>query len=265
MAEPTVRSVHPEGGRRGGAPPSSRAFARAMKLAITLLATLTLALGCRTAPRTADANPHDPRTQLATLLSAWQTAHRDGGTCEQKRPDETPLVDCEQLRKQIERLAIAFPNDPDVLLANAVVAFEAGRREEAEKDLDALRRIAPIQPEATLLRARIAIADGNLRLARRMLDEQIELTPDHAGLHELSSSVLYLEERYDDAGFELELAARLGAPAWRVAYHRGLIFEATGRLAEAENAYRVCLELEPDFAPAGSRLRALAVRSGSRD
>ncbi len=226
---------------------------------------LVLVLGCRTPSDPAASNPHDPRPRLASLIAAWQSAHRDGRSCEQSRPEETPLVDCERIRKEIERLAITFPNHPDVLLANAVVAFEAGRKDEAEKDLDALRRIDPIQPEATLLRARIAIAEGNLRFAGRLLDEQIELTPDHAGLHELSSSLLYLEERYDDAGFELELAARLGAPAWRVAYHRGLIFEATGRLAEAENAYRVCLDLEPDFAPGGSRLRALAVRGGSRD
>jgi len=232
-------------------------------LSLTALA-LAVAPGCRSTSSSLDLGARDPGSQLATLLDAWRSAHRDGATCEQSRADETPLVDCERLRKQIERLAVEFPNHPDVLLANAVVAFEAGRREEAEKDLDALRRIAPIQPEATLLRARIAISEGNLRLARRMLDEQIELTPDHSGLYELSSSVMYLETRYDDAGIELETASRLGAPAWRVAYHRGLILEATGRRAEAAGAYRVCVELEPDFAPARSRLRALAVLDGQR-
>lgn len=262
MADPTARAVRSESSDRLQL---VRPLPHPHALALLLLAVvLAWTAGCRTPSPAAAGNPHDPRAQLATLLSAWHSAHRDGGTCEQRRPEETPLVDCEHLRKQIERLAIAFPNDPDVLLANAVVAFEAGRPEEAEKDLDALRRIDPIQPEATLLRARIAISEGNLRLARRMLDEQIELTPDHAGLRELSSSVLYLEERYDEAGFELEIASRLGAPAWRVAYHRGLIFEATGRDSEAENAYRVALELEPAFDPARSRLRALAVMGGAR-
>lgn len=265
--DPSVRSAESRSSRCSRSKSSRRAagaIGRRGLVALLLAVSLAATTACRTPGAGASDNPHDPKAQLARLLTAWQSAHRDGDRCEQRRPDETPLVDCERIRMQMERLAIAFPNDPDVLLANAVVAFEAGRPESAEKDLDALRRIDPIQPEATLLRARIAITEGNLRLARRVLDEQIELTPDHAGLRELSSSIHFLEERYDEAAFELEIASRLGAPAWRVAYHRGLIFEAVGRDPEAASSYRVALELEPDFDPARSRLRALAVTGDAR-
>lgn len=244
---------------------SSHALARLPVVAILAAVALSIlfgATGCRTPRDFTSPRGGDPQARLGALLEAWHARQADGRSCEQDRPSETPLVDCERIRKQIERLTVEFPSHPEVLLANAVVAFEAGRREEAEKDLDVLRRLDPVHPEAALLRARLAIADGNLRLARRMLDEQIGLTPDHAGLHELSSSVFYLEERWSDAAYELELASRLGAPAWRVAYHQGLIFESTGRLEEAANAYRVCLDAEPDFQPAQSRLRALAVGAG---
>lgn len=251
------------GTKRSGARPGRPVpRARARTGALIGLLVVGLAGGCRTPASSLDLGSRDPSEQLAVLLGAWESTRREGSTCQQRKPAETPLVDCERLRKQIERLSIEFPNDPDVLLANAVVAFESGRREEAEKDLDVLRRIDPIRPEAALLRARIAASEGNLRLAGRVLDEQIELTPDHAGLYELSSSVLYLEERWSEATRELETASRLGAPAWRVAYHRGLILEGSGRRAEAADAYRVCVELEPDFAPARSRLRGLAVLDG---
>ena len=210
------------------------------------------------------ATADDPQARLEGLLSAWHRAQADGRRCEEARPGDTPIVDCERIRKQIERLAVEFPTHREVLLANAVVTFESGRREEAEKELDVLRRIDPSIPEATLLRARIAIDDGNFRLAHRLLDEQIERTPDHPGLYELAASVLFLETRYPEASDALEIASRLGAPAGRIAYHRGLVFEATGRFDAAADSFRTCVELEPGFEPARSRLRALAVRESLR-
>jgi len=220
---------------------------------------LVLAGGCRTPE---GPHPHDPRARLAVLLEQWTRVRGDGATCEQQGPGETPLIDCERTRKRIERLAIEFPRDPDVLLANAVVAFETGRPEDAAQDLDALRRVTPIHPDAASLRARIAISQGNLRFARRLLDEQIELSPDHARLHELSATVHYLDERHDAALRDLDRARRLGAPRWRSRYHEGLIAEARGASDEAARAYRMSLEENPGFAPARSRLRALDAMAG---
>ncbi len=220
--------------------------------------------GCAGSQDLAQASAADPQARLDVLLEAWRRARADGQRCEVSAPGDSPIVDCERLRKQFERLALDFPTHREVLLANAIVAFESGHPEDAAQELDVLRRIAPADPQATALRARIAIGDGNFRLAGRLLDEQIEQTPDEAELYELSASLLYLEERWDAAAEALEIAARLGAPGWRIAYHRGLVSEATGRANDAAEAYRVCLELAPDFAPARSRLRALAVRESLR-
>ncbi len=233
-------------------------------IALACLCFSAVGAGCARPRDFSQPSAADPQARLDFLLDAWQRAHADGRRCEEVRPGDTPIVDCDRLRKQIERLAIEFPTHREILLANALVAFESGRPDEAEKELDVLRRLDPANPEAAMLRARIAIGDGNLRLAGRLLDEQLQRTPDEAGLYELSASVLYLEERWDDAAHAIEVASRLGAPAWRVAYHRGLVFEATGRMRDAAEAYRACLELAPDHDPARARLKALAVHESLR-
>jgi len=225
-----------------------------------MLACIAALAACQSTPP--PPNPHAARSRLEPLVAAWDRARAEDGGCEQRRPQETPLVDCEAVSREIARLALEFPRDPDVLLAAAVVDFERGRTEDALKTLDVLRSVRSIHPEAVVLRARIAIDEGNLRFARRLLEEQRDLVPDHAGLWELLASVAYLEGEYADADRSLDIAGRLGAPAWRLAYHRGLIAEASGRSERAARAYRACLESAPDFAPARSRLRALEAMGG---
>lgn len=236
--------------QRGGSP----AF-------VALLGFMATLAACQSPPAP---NPLAASSRLGPLLESWERAKRQDGACEQRHPTDTPIVDCEKISLAIERLALEFPRNADVLLAAAATTFDRHRNEDALKTLDVLRNIQPIHPDAAVLRARIAIEEGNLRFAHRLLEEQRELTPDHSGLWELLSAVAYLQREYTTADDHLEIAERLGAPAWRIAYHRGLVAESTNRLAHAEAAYAACLGVAPDFAPARSRLRALAVRRPGR-
>jgi hypothetical protein len=59
------------------------------------------------------------------------------------------------------------------------------------------------------------------------------------------------------------MAGMLGAPRWRIAYHLGLIEEASGRGDEASRLYAEALQGNPGWAPADSRLKALRARTGS--
>lgn len=237
--------------------PARSARPRSSRLWSGLLAAGLAALaGCQSTP---PPNPASARARLEPLVAAWERAQREGGGCEERGAKETPILDCERVSLGIARLAIEFPRDPDVLLAHAVVELGHGRRQEALNSLDVLRSVTPIHPEAAVLRARIAIDEGNLRFADRLLEEQRELTPDHAGLWEVQGAVRYLQGEHAEAARSLRVARRLGAPSWRIDYHLGLIAEARSRPKEAEDAYARCLEAAPDFAPAKSRLRALAV------
>jgi hypothetical protein len=53
------------------------------------------------------------------------------------------------------------------------------------------------------------------------------------------------------------MAGALGAPRWRIAYHLGLVEEASGRRDEASRYYSEAVDANPTFEPAKSRLKAL--------
>jgi tetratricopeptide (TPR) repeat protein len=101
------------------------------------------------------------------------------------------------------------------------------------------------------------VEQGDLPFARRFLEAQIRLAPDHAGLHETYAAALFLGGAMDDARRELTTAGRLGAPRWRVAYHLGLLEEAAQRLDEARRLYAEALAAHPGWEPAQARLNAL--------
>lgn len=74
--------------------------------------------------------------------------------------------------------------------------------------------------------------------------------------------IRYLSGEFDAARRELTIAERLGAPAWRVAFNRGLIDEAQGRGDQAMDYYRKALEENPEYEPARFRLRGLESERG---
>ena len=122
--------------------------------------------------------------------------------------------------------------------------------------LDLLRRIDPGFSPAAVLRARLALEDGNLRLARRLTEQQIRLSPDDAALHEMRAAVAYLSGEYQEAAAALSVAERLGAPQWRLEFHRGLLEERAGRPDAAMGHYRAALS-RTEHGPSRARLRAL--------
>ncbi len=117
--------------------------------------------------------------------------------------------------------------------------------------------LQPVHPEAAILRSRIALAQGNTPYARKMLETQIQMVPDHAELRAAHAGVAFLEEDFDGARASLEAARRLGAEEWRIAFNQGLVEEAAGNLSEAARQYLLCTELKPGFKQAQSRLNGL--------
>lgn len=188
----------------------------------------------------------NPDAQLASVLKPYE--ERRAGGCTQ---------DCVSLRREIERLAVVCPTHAPTLLANAVLAYDDGRLEVAQQLLDQVLGQSGTHPDAAVLRARIAIQEGNLPYAGRLLREQIKLAPDHAGLHETLGGMLFLSRQYAGAMSALSRAAALGAPGWRISYHLGLVQEAEGRLDEAARHYSESLMANPGWPPAQSRLNAL--------
>ncbi len=203
----------------------------------------------------------DPDVRLGKLLEEWYAVRDVGGTCA-SGGRKYPYVDCGRIQAAIERLALEFPSHPPILVANAVLAYETRQPEKAESYLDALIEQGPVQPGALVLRSRLAIRQGNLPFARRMLEEQVQIAPDAPELREALASVHYLLGNYDQARRELRVAERLGAPTWRVAYNLGLLEEAEGDPYAAIEWYRQALRENPDLERARSRLRGLESELG---
>jgi predicted Zn-dependent protease len=149
------------------------------------------------------------------------------------------------------------PTHVPALLANAVLAYDAKQTVRALQLLDTLFGIQKVHPEAAMLRARIALEEGNVPFVVRFLREHIAYTPDSSGLHEVYASALYSAGRLDEARREIDMASKLGAPWWRVMYHMGLIEEASGNLNAAEKNYEEALRGKPGWQQPLTRLNAL--------
>lgn len=225
-------------------------------LAIGLTFSFACAWGSQTTPK-----KEEPSVRVTKLLDEWMRVREDGGSCA-SGGRKYPFVDCGRIQAAIVSLGLEFPTDPEVLLVNAVIAFETHQPEQAESYLDALLEQDPSHPGAAVLRSRLALDQGNLPHALRLLNSQLTLRPDAADLREALASVYYLSGEFDAARRELVIAERLGAPAWRVAFNRGLIEEAEGRDDLAIEYYQKALKEDPHYQPARSRLRGLESERG---
>jgi len=224
----------------------------------TLLAACTLLFAaCATSTFGHRDENCNPDARLDELLNAYETGRNNG-----INSSGNLLVDCERARASIERLALEFPQHSRTLMAAATLSFEAGEPEKSQNYLDSLFRLHAGNPEAGILRSRIAIDEGNLPLAQRVLAMQIQYTPDHAGLREAQSGVLYMSRDWKGARVAIDVAEALGAPPWRVAYHRGLIAEGAGEHAEARRQYQACVDKNPAFPAAQSRLSGMKAAGG---
>ena len=218
--------------------------------AVTLTVLLT-ACAAR-APLIQQQQCYNPDAQLVEALRELD-ARRTAG-CDLGGGDA-----CLQARAAVERQLAICPVHVPTLMANAVLAYDEGRPIVAQQLLDQILSPPGTHPDASVLRAQIAIQEGNLPFARRLLEQQLKFAPDHAGLHETFGALLYLSGQMTDARRQLTTALALGAPAWRVAYHLGLVAEALAFLDEAEKHYAEAVEGNPGWQPAQSRLRALRI------
>ena len=200
---------------------------------------------------------NNPDAQLAEVLQPLQALRASG--C--GRGDILDGTECDRLRRELERLAVVCPGHAPTLIANAVLAYDERQPVKSQQFLDRVLGFSRSYPDAAVLRARIAIEEGNLPFARRLIEQQIKLAPDHAGLHETYGAALYLGGQLLEARRELTMAGALGAPRWRIAYHLGLVEEAAGRFEDALRYYSEALEKNPGYGPAQSRLNALRAKS----
>jgi Tfp pilus assembly protein PilF len=192
-----------------------------------------------------------PDARLATIVTSLDKL-RDSCT-----PGALDQPSCDRIRQALLQQALVCPQHEPTLMFNAVFAYEMRRPTDAQQYLDLILARGGSHPGAAVLRARIATEEGNLPYARRMLEEQVTLAPNHAGLRETFGSVLYLAKDWPGAAREITRAGSLGSPPWRIAYNLGLIEEAQGHIENARRLYTEALQGNSQFGDARTRLEGL--------
>lgn len=219
--------------------------------------------GCNSIDSMRESRP-DAGDRLEYLNERYQQLMVQGRTCLELDDVASPMVDCQRLLREAERLHVEYPRNPEVLYFNALLSHAAGRGDKAQFFLDQMSIGPTHPPEAFVLRSQLALEDGNTTLARNVLERGMLLHPNYAGLYEGLAAVGYVEGRYDDAEQQLTLALRLGAPVWRVDYHRGLVNEAQGQLADACHQFDTSLARKQDHQPTRAHLLRLATAGHCR-
>ena len=204
---------------------------------------------------------YNPDARLASLLQPYDALRAND--CVVDGSSDRGGAECQRLEREIMTLGVVCAAHAPTLMANAVIAYDQQRPAESQQMLDVILSQPHGYPDAAVLRARIAIEEGNVPFAQRLLAQQIKLVPDHAPLHETYAASLYLDGKMAEARGELTMAGLLGAPRWRIAYHLGLIEEALGLGVEASQFYAEALQGNPGWPPADSRLKALRARGNA--
>jgi Flp pilus assembly protein TadD len=130
------------------------------------------------------------------------------------------------------------PEDPEVLTLRGVVYRERGLLPDAENDLRAALRLAPLSPDA---HAALGILfDMQMRPgAEAEHREAVRLAPNNAVyLNNLGFS-LFLREHFKEAIREYEKAARIAPLSHRVRTNMGYAYAALGDLPSAAREFRM--------------------------
>lgn len=214
--------------------------------------TYMLLNGCAS---TTTLSPYEPDKQLQALLKKHHISRATGITCQ---PNPQRHVDCHALASELGKLAMTYPQHRDINFMAALVYFQSGRTLDSQLLLDKVLSKQHSMPEAAMLRSQIAMQEGNMNLARTLLNRQLQLVPDHPELYASLAATYYLEGRYEKSQHLLQTADRLGTPAWRSSYHLALVHEAQQHWATACQYYVQTLNRLPNHSQSLSRLLALS-------
>lgn len=235
---------------------------QAIRGSLLAVAAAVLFSACQTAaPPTCD-TPKDPDVAICELRAAWQSAPGcqlySGAPCASGGETRSRAM----VRRQAENLAFRYPDHIDTRMFCGILAYEAENPVDATRHLDHVLRIRPDTPEAAVLRARIAMEDGNTQYAVRVLEDMRSLRPDSYSVREGLASAYYMNEQHELAHEAIDSAERLGAPAWRISYNRGLLAELDGELPEAYVHYRDAIAQAPDWNMPRERMEGLSSIAG---
>lgn len=194
----------------------------------------------------------DPEQEVERLVELELQNIHEGNYC--KRDPQSTFGGCDGVLRRLGQLFTRFPDLERLQLALAISNHARKRNREAQYYVDLLLAKDQPRPEAAILGARLAMEEGNTRRAEQLLKAQRRVNPVHAGIQETLAAVFYLKHEPEPGFAALAAAEQLGAPAWRISYHRGLMYELANNEAAACEQYAKSLGINPGFGPPEGRI-----------
>lgn len=225
--------------------------------AFAAIAFAVVVAGCANMDSYRKAYP-DPDERLDHLLVLYKINLKEGDGCHEIERPPHEILDCARLITELDRLVMEFPNHERILMADAVLSYKTGRKEVAQLMLDRLLAQPGAHPEAAILRARIALEQGNINGAVQLLERQAMLVPSDLDLRSALASAYYTRGEYDRARNLLMTTGMASHDPPAHSYHLGLIAEAQEDWQAACEHYRRALGFQPEFTPARARAIGLA-------
>jgi tetratricopeptide (TPR) repeat protein len=152
----------------------------------------------------------------------------------------------------------ALPGDAGLKTAEARLLRGLGRLPEARAAYEAALPLAPKSGRLRIQLGELLRDQGHLDEAVRRQREAVDLEPQNASFWNSLGMTLGGRQEFAEAEKCFREALRLDDKDHRHAFNLGLALLRQGRPDEARPFFEKALAINPDFAPAGEELRALA-------
>lgn len=149
----------------------------------------------------------------------------------------------------IEALREVYRMRPDHLRARSTVIgslIGAGKYEEASRELDAMRKVAPSAGENDYLKGLLLVSQGKYAEARPSVEKVLAKAPDYLPAVWLSAMINYKLKAYAQAEQQAEKLVAKGAGAMPVRKLLISSYLGGGRIAKAQQALEPLLKASPN-------------------
>jgi tetratricopeptide (TPR) repeat protein len=147
------------------------------------------------------------------------------------------------------------------LVRRAAAAFNAGRRDDAQKLCEQGLVRTPGEPMLSHLLAAVLFSNNEIATARALVEASVKQRPGNAAAHLLAGRIARAAKDFDAALAHLDQAASL-APQRDVFVEKARTLDQAGLKTQAREAWRAILKVIPELHEAAARLGRLAWEDG---
>jgi tetratricopeptide (TPR) repeat protein len=154
-------------------------------------------------------------------------------------------------------LILDMTESAENIVRRATAAFNAGRREEAQKLCEQGLARAAGEPMLSHLLAAVLFSASDIKTARGHIETSLARRPGNAAAHLLAARITRAEKDYDAALSHLDHAIAI-APQRDAFVEKARTLDQAGLKAQAREAWQAILRVIPQHQEAASRLGRLA-------